>query len=123
MSALVSVTICTADRQIHRFQDFESADRFSRSFFAVGGAALAAPRHTSVRKNGENRRLILEFLAKQSGTTVDIAASMSRTVHVINKRVANLLVAGLIEVEKTGARGQRHYRITDAGRAEVARHV
>jgi len=124
MSALVSVTICTADRQIFRFPDLDSAASFRRAHTRVGGAALAAPRRADVRERGENRLLVLKHLSTvDQATSVQIAAAMQRTDHTINKLITKLLDGEQIKVVHRGARGQRHYSITDKGRAEVARHA
>lgn len=124
MSALVSITICTSDRQIHRFADFEAAEAFHRAHAKVGGVGFAAPRKASHRQHGENRRAVLAYLgAHPDATSGDLARHIGRTVNVVNSLIELLLNRGFVELTRRGARGQRHYQLTDAGRAEVARHV
>lgn len=124
MSALVSITICTSDRQIHRFADFEAAEAFHRAHAKVGGVGFAAPRKADHRQRGENRRAVLAYVgANPDATAADLAGHIGRTVNVVNRIIEQLLSRGLVEVTRRGARGQRHYRLTDAGREEVACHV
>lgn len=122
MSALVSITICTADRKIHRFADFEAAEAFHRAHAKVGGGGFAAPRKASHRQHGENRRAVLAYIGNHpDATSVDLARHIERTVCVVTPLLTSLIGQGLVEIARRGARGQRHYRLTDAGRDEVRR--
>lgn len=122
MSALVSITICTSDRKIHRFADFEAAEAFHRAHAKVGGVGFAATRKSSHRQHGENRRAVLAYVgANPDATSVELAGHIGRSVNVVNSLIEQLLNHGFVEVTRRGDRGQRHYRLTDAGREEVRR--
>lgn len=112
MSALVSVTICTAERQIHRFDTLEAA----------AGFLVTRPSPQALLRNsrGSMAPSILACLAKTSPADAGhVADALDTSIDSVNPVLRRLVTAGHIEIVDVKDRGRRIYRITSAGREAI----
>lgn len=113
MSALVAVTICTAERQIHRFSTLAAADEFL--------SGRPATLRTSRKKKAPEILVCLsQTVTADAGNLAD---ALDSSVDCINPTLRQLVAKGHIEIVDTKAHGRRIYSITDAGRAFLSTHT
>ncbi len=115
MSALVAVTICTAERQIHRFSTLAAADEF------LSGRPATQTLRTSRKKKAPEILVCLSQTARADAG--HIADALDASVDCINPTLRQLVAKGHIEIVDTKAHGRRIYSITNAGRAFLSTHT
>jgi len=116
MSALVSVTICTADRKIYRFDDLAEAQRFAEA------RHRQASKSRPTRAKGEVLRCILAALANSADDpdTAMLSALLDLEPCEVRQPLAKAVFDELVEISARLSNNRRKYRITDAGRARLA---
>lgn len=116
MSALVSVTICTSDRSIHRFASLDEARQFS----AARHRQESQPRAN--RAKGEVLRCILAALASSADDpdTAMLSALLDLDPSEVRQPLAKAVFDELVEISARLSNNRRKYRITDTGRARLA---
>lgn len=116
MSALVSVTICTADRKIYRFDDLAEAQRFAEA------SHRQASKSRPTRAKGEVLRCILAALANSADDpdTAMLSALLDLEPCEVRQPLAKAVFDELVEISARLSNNRRKYRITDAGRARLA---
>ena len=116
MSALVSITICTSDRSIHRFTTLADAERFADTH-----RRQASPSRPN-RAKGEVLRCVLAALAGSANDpdTAELSALLDLDPSEIRQPLAKAVFDGLVEITTRLSNNRRKYRITDVGRARLA---
>lgn len=123
MSALVSVTVCTADRAIHRFPTLEAAGDFVARRESIGrGLACGRAQATGGQLAGASSLAVLTVIcqAPTGASRHEIAEIVRLSNDGIGWHVRRLESAGLIEQRSRGAYGLKRYVATAAGLAQAA---